>query len=474
MNREVTLNDMLNAREMRACRQKELLEKYGGILISFSMNIAGPKKQSPIIRRGFNEGLRRLKAALKAADIKVSGQEEVDTFTGCEALWVVSGLATGESDADLGRKTKKLCARIEDSDALGRLFDMDVLEKGKRWTRKELGLPERKCLICGREGKSCASRRLHPIEELKKATDRILRDYFASKDAWWISSQAARALLYEVCTTPKPGLVDMVNTGSHHDMNVFTFLDSISSLLAYFMKAVSTGQETAMLSPEETFVRLKEAGILAEEEMFKATKGVNTHKGTIFSIGIVCGAIGRLWKPEEPCGEIGKILSECAAIAGPAMDETFSSITRENMKTTGDRLYVEYGLKGVRGEAADGFPSVREVGLPTLKAIMTKNADTKDAGISAETANTSLEEAGRIVLLALMAHTLDTNLIARGGLEGQKWAKERAKALAEATPPPTKEALQDFDREMISKNLSPGGSADLLAITYFLNFLGKR
>ena len=104
MEREVTLMEMLDAREARARRQRELLEKYGLPLISFSLNIAGPVKNGPVLRRVFREGLDRLSDALRAERIEVKHQEEIDEATGCEALLAVRGDA---------RTVKALCAELE-------------------------------------------------------------------------------------------------------------------------------------------------------------------------------------------------------------------------------------------------------------------------------------------------------------------------------------------------------------------------
>ena len=119
MDREVTLMEMLEAREVRAGRQRELLERYARPVVSFTLNIAGPVKNGPVIRRAFREGLLRLEDALAARGLRPLHQEEVDRPTGCEALWAVDGPA---------RTAKELCAGIEDRDPLGRLFDLDVLD----------------------------------------------------------------------------------------------------------------------------------------------------------------------------------------------------------------------------------------------------------------------------------------------------------------------------------------------------------
>lgn len=450
MEHAVTLMEMLGAREARAMRQQQLLEEYQLPVISFCLNIAGPVKNSPVLRRAFQEGLERLACALLSGRLEVVHREEVDQPTGCEALWVVRGD---------GRGVKELCVELEDRDALGRLFDLDVLDPASgKWDRTQLGQPPRKCLVCGKEGKGCASRRLHTVEELQGATRTILEDYFGKKDQQALGALTAKALLYEVCTTPKPGLVDRKNNGSHRDMDVFTFLDSTAALLPYFEEAVRLGMETRDLPSQETFRRLRQAGAAGERAMFRATGGVNTHKGAVFTLGTVCAAAGRLWTAEGFSKDLDATLALCGEMCAQAVEEDFAAIRRSPAHTAGQRLYLEQGLEGIRGELSRGLPAVAQIGLPTLRRCL-------EAG-------DSLEQAGVQVLLALMAQVVDTNLIARGGLEGQQWAMEQAKNLTQGRAATQQEA-EKLDRALIERNLSPGGCADLLAITYFLEFLSR-
>lgn len=445
MEHRVSLMEILDARERRALRQQKLLAQHALPLVSFTLNIAGPIKNSPLIRRAFREGAERLEDTLRGEHIAVVAQQSVDEPTGCEGFFVLRGG---------GDAIKRLCIALEDEDALGRLFDLDVIDPvhGKR-DRTALGFSERGCLICGRAGKECASRRIHSVSELQAKTNAILRGYFAKKDAQRLAVQAAHALLTEVCTTPKPGLVDRANNGSHRDMDIFTFLDSTAALLPYFIRAVEIGQETAALAPEETFARLRTEGLRAERAMFTATQGVNTHKGAVYSMGLVCGAAGRLWTEEGFPKSAETILAACADLAAPSARRTLDDLCSQTASTAGEEAYLHCGLRGARGEAADGFPSVRNIALPAIEAALFDGR--------------TLEQAGAYALLHLIAQVGDTNLIARGGMEGQRWAAQYAKKLLAQGKGFDSAALERFDAEMIKKNLSPGGCADLLAIAIF-------
>ncbi len=447
MDREVTLADMLDAREGRALRQRELLAETGLPLVSFTLNIAGPVKNGPLLRRAFREGLRRLEDALAARRMPLRRRELIDRHTGCEALLAVE--APPEA-------VKQICVRLEDADALGRLFDMDVLSPaGDKLDRAELGFPPRPCLICSGDGKACASRRLHPVPELQAKTAAVLREAFARQDAELLAAQAVRALLYEVCASPKPGLVDRFNCGSHRDMDIFTFIDSAAALLPYLRRAAGLGIETAQLPRREAFLRLREEGLAAERAMLAATGGVNAHKGAVFSLGTVLAAAGRLWQPDRPWAAPEAVLQESGLLYSAVAEEDFQALEKSAPRTAGQRFYQERGLRGVRGELAKGLPSVGTLGLPALERALAAGA--------------GLEEAGLAALAALMANVADTNLLARGGQEGAQWAAQAAGKLS--SPIPSREELEELDREMTARRLSPGGCADLLAICYFLHFM---
>ena len=264
------------------------------------------------------------------------------------------------------RTVKELCAGIEDRDPLGRLFDLDVLDpEGGKWDREALGLPPRPCLVCRKAGKGCASRRLHPVEEIQEKTQTILRDFFAEKDRKFLAAQGARALLYEVCTTPKPGLVDRHNNGSHKDMDVFTFLDSTAALLPYLERAAAIGQETAHRMPEETFERLREAGLGGRADHASGHRRGEHPQGGHLLPGLRPGGLRAAVDPGGTLPGAGGGFGGVRAHVRPGRRRaSLPPSPEKNARTAGERLYVETGARGVRGEAAGGFPAVLKIGLP--------------------------------------------------------------------------------------------------------------
>ncbi len=435
---EVSLHEILNAREARVQQQQQLLAEHGVPLLCFTMNIAGPVKVTPLIRRGFYAGLALLDSNLPQE--KILFRENRELPTGCESIYAIALPAP---------ELKSLCTHIEETHPLGRLFDMDVIDTdGIKLERKS----QRGCIVCGAPGRFCAASRAHTVEQLQTVTTERLTQYFRRRDPERVAALAVQSLLDEVYTTPKPGLVDRRNNGSHKDMDIRLFEASAKALQPYFQRCVQIGQETAALAPMETFPLLRDAGVEAEEAMFRTTGGVNTHKGAIYTLGLLCGSIGRLWSAENPTPGVDAILAECANMVRASVQADFASAAG---KTAGEQLYLQYGIRGIRGEAAEGFPSVKHIGLPRFRQALADGLSPNDAG--------------SIALLRFVAQAEDTNLYHRGGAEGARWAACAAKKLLSDHPPyPSSELIAALDDAFIERNLSPGGCADLLAATYFL------
>ena len=189
--------------------------------------------------------------------------------------------------------------------------------------------------------------------------------------------------------------------------------------------------------------------------MLDATGGVNTHKGAVFSVGIVCTALGRL--DRSLWVDAARVLAEASAMTAGLTEKDFAGVTAENAATVGQKLYIQYGITGVRGQVEAGLPAVLNVGLPVLEAGLARGYD--------------FDRVGSGALLAILANSTDTNIIARSSRERQLALTEELKALLAQTPYPDKDALAALDDRFIAENLSPGGSADLLALTWLLHFV---
>lgn len=433
--KEVSLSIMLECRENRAKTQQEMISLYGKPVVSFTMNIAGPVKTSYLIERGFSIGVEKLLGSLFCQKVKVLQKKINFLVTGPEGFFIV--------DLD-SNKLKAICTEIENQDSLGRLFDIDVIDSdGKKLERKE----ERYCLLCDKPAKVCSSRRAHTVSELWNKTTAILTTAVLQHDSNLVASLAVKALLFEVLTTPKPGLVDRNNNGAHKDMDLFTFAASASVLFPYFQKAYCLGWNS--VDPKKAFEELRMLGKRAEQAMFFETNGVNTHKGAIFSLGIVCCAAGFTATSKAD-------IFQCCSLMTKGITEELKDNSQE---TNGKRLFSKYGLKGIRGELEEGLPTVKEIGLPMLEEYLS--------------AGFSLEDAGARVLVALISQLSDTNLVARGGKEKAEEARKRASALFLADYFETSD-IEKLDEYFISENLSPGGAADLLAVCFFLHFIRER
>ena len=395
---------MLLARDRRASRQAALLSRYGRPVISFTMNIAGPVKDSPLIRYAFRSGLRQLEA-LPCAQLC---REVIFEPTGPEALLVYE-----TQDA---RLLKAFCIRLESEGEAGRLFDLDVLDANGEKLSRETG---RTCLVCGGPVSICSRSRAHGLEAITARTRTILEAFAAET----LGEMAENALLAEVHFTPKPGLVDEANNGAHRDMDVPLFERSAHALRPCFEEFVRLGIQGA--SP----AALQQAGVRAEQAMFAATGGVNTHKGAIYSGALLLHAAGRLLSGEEE-GDLCELAAQTAASI-PAPTGTHGAAVRAQ-------------CGGIRTEAVSGYP--------TAQAVLRQ-----------------LRQSGPLdALLLSMSRLDDSTLWHRGGAEGAQLVRSRAADILAAPASEREARTRRLDAELIERNLSPGGSADLLAMAFFL------
>lgn len=265
----------------------------------------------------------------------------------------------------------------------------------------------------------------------------------------YIAKTALEATIIEVLTHPKPGLVTPFSNGSHNDMDYVTFIKSAKSIAPFLGLFVKAGFNRE----EDVLKELRKVGLEAEKEMFKATHGINTHKGLIFIIGIISAAYGNLFYKNE-------------GISNEELSNKVKNITRGIVErelknnnyqlTNGQKIFYKYGITGIRGEVEEGLQSIFSYALPTLKSYK-KKLDLNDTLVNA--------------LLSLMAVVDDTTVVHRAGLDGLIFVKKTAKEALELGGMLTKEGrehIEKMNQEYIKRRISPGGCADLLSATYLI------
>jgi triphosphoribosyl-dephospho-CoA synthase len=264
-----------------------------------------------------------------------------------------------------------------------------------------------------------------------------------------VARHAVRSLYQELALYPKPGLVSLVDTGSHDDMDASTFVRSLFSLRRYFLDIALAGSQQA------GFDTLRRLGIDAERRMLVATGGVNTHRGAIFSLGMLCAAAGRAapsgaagWRPDV----LRATLVDCwgADLAGH----------RGAAASNGAVVRTRHAAPGAREQAAAGFPAIFELALPTLRRTLASGRGLRCARID--------------TLFTLMAGLSDTNVYHRGGLEGARIVRDtslRFLARGGTAAADWEDHAVAAHRRFVAHRLSPGGAADLLAATCFVHAL---
>lgn len=442
MYKAVTLEEVLAARETRSARQRELQAKYGKPMVSFTMNIPGEVKRSALSDLAFSVGMLMLNRAMGTPLWK----KVYWLDTGCEALYVFDHNPVA---------MKAICEDIEFSAPAGRLYDMDVLdEKGNKINRKE----PRPCVICGQPAHSCSRSRAHAPETVQAVMRRIL----VEAAPWELGLMAKEALLSEVRITPKPGLVDGNNNGAHRDMDLPLMERSARALRPYFVRMARLG----MVDPIPAY-SLREIGLQAEAAMFKATGGVNTHRGCIYGFGILLAATCQVMveeaAPDAVFGRAGQIAEAVNQACAKAADP-------KSTPSHGETVRQKFQAPGIREEAAAGFPLVQK-GLRYLRdeiaqtlQRLAKDAQSGQKGLDAWNAGMCR------TLLAILLQCSDTNLLYRGGPEGLAEARKWAERVLAASPGDLEQELLAMDQWMIGQNLSPGGCADLLAMVLLIRW----
>jgi triphosphoribosyl-dephospho-CoA synthase len=269
-----------------------------------------------------------------------------------------------------------------------------------------------------------------------------------SRVATYLASLAVRALIEEAELTPKPALVDRRGPGAHADLSLQLMRGSGRALrLSFERMALASFRQIPSQSLRED---LGATGRWAEQSMLLTTAGANTHRGAIWTLGLLVSAAAMGANSPDAVAYTARQLACMPDWSAP------------KQQSNGSRVIQRYQVSGARGEAQAGFPHVTTIGLPILHRSRQKGSSETQARLDA--------------LLAIMASLDDTCLLHRGGLAALNRAQTGAAAVLAAGGTATVQGwdlLQRLDCDLLALNASPGGCADLLAATLFLDFMAN-
>ena len=276
-----------------------------------------------------------------------------------------------------------------------------------------------------------------------------------------IGHLASMALQAELDTTPKPGLVDRNDNGAHRDMDHALMQRSIQALHPYFVRLAQLGFTDKQPCHDE----IVNIGIEAEREMFKATGGVNTHKGALFSIGLAAVALAgeafcRITQAER-CGTMA--YNDVNSKQIQSLSNSIASLARlfpDTNGTHGSKAKANNILKGALDNAREGYTQLFKAWLPFYIDRI------------AEGDNYALHK----TLLRIMCDLDDTNIVYRTSMETMQEVKTEAKQMLDTSRNIVnfEAALQAMNTDYIHRNISPGGSADMLSLVVFLSCIVRK
>lgn len=272
-----------------------------------------------------------------------------------------------------------------------------------------------------------------------------------------VSACFTAASLLEVCVHPSPGLVNPRDSGAHADMNFLTFMLGTSALSPYYLSFTEFGHSNPGLSPRELFDELRKIGVQAESHLLEATSGVNTQRGQLFLMGLAAGVAGLCLARNQdvPSREFYSTVREaCAGLCEREFGRAQSGVKSSD----------ELGLcfTGARGEAEAGFPTVETVGYPAFLSGLGRGLNLNDAAVHA--------------LINIMGVLVDTTVNRRLGVDGISTMHETARRILAAGSVFTREGrdlICEAHSAFCRRRLSPGGAADLLALSMALCFIER-
>lgn len=433
----------MEARDQRALLKGQIATR-GLPSLSLTLNIPGFPKSNSAAQNFFGYCVVDFRYFLKANLINILDEEAISGNDAAGDFFIVPCTPGSRALPEI----KQFCETFEQNHPLGRFIDADLNDpKGNTVSSGKSKI----CFFClERAAIDCRRENAHDPEEVRAFMFSKMVAYCNEKHEDEVvqkfSTLAFRAILSEISLTPKPGLVDKFSNGSHSDMNYQTFLDSTTAISPWFPELVREGFKFNDPDLTKVLPILRNIGLRMESAMFEATRNVNTQKGIIFLMGISLFACGRLLRTSDRFNrdEFRDVLrSICKDL-----------VTKElknrgvGAKSHGTDIFGKYGFSGARGEAESGFETVFRFGLPQL--------------LKSDQLNDSLLIK---CLLAIASANNDTNILYRSNLETLTDFQRLCKIALEDFNHRNYNAVIAFSK---NNNISPGGSADLLAVTIFV------
>ena len=414
------MNKILEAREQRANHIEELMKEYKfKTVIVLKKNIMGTQKNPPqmmFICKYFN------RIVLSRFEKKLITYGQVPSADGDYCFYVVD---------EVGALVKERTIEIEEINSLGRLIDIDVYNQ-RSISRRDLACEMRKCLICDDFAHVCARNKTHSEEELFKEVTRIIQEFLLEN----LTNITIKAIYSELELYPKFGLVSHRDSGCHTDMDYETFVKSAFAIKKAIQEYIEEGFED-VINPQ----KLQRIGLRAEEKMFKATNGVNTHKGLIFLLGVFLPAgIKAITQSEN----LAFLTNQVQAISSSIIGDYYEVISQKTELSNSDVIFIKHGIKGVRGEALNGLQLIYNI--PTIN-------------------NQSDDIDNHDYLFHLMSELDDTTIIHKNNIETlEQVKKDMSDVLSKGGYLNNSILVKQLSDEYKAKNISPGGSADMLVI----------
>jgi holo-ACP synthase/triphosphoribosyl-dephospho-CoA synthase len=415
--------------------------------ISLNLNVPGYPKSNEIVSRFFLYCLDDLKVFITANLIHLDEKQAVLQKDDAGDFYIVPFSADHCNLIEI----KQICENFEETHAWGRFIDVDITDND--------GLPvssgkSKPCFYCNEHpADECRREQRHETEKVRSFMVEKMRAYCLQQREITIgrniSSLALQSILYEISLTPKPGLVDKFSNGVHSDMNYNTFINSTAAISGYFNDLVQAGFAFAENDMTRALPVIRNIGLRMEKSMFDNTNQVNTQKGIIFLMGLSLFSAGFLFAHEDEF-HIEKFRAIIKSICRDLTNRELEVPHRPPV-THGEHIYHKHRISGARGEAENGFPTVFDFGLPELLKFNEPN-----------------EQALLSAFLAIAANNNDTNILYRSSMDILNQFRELSQTALKTN---NMDPLADF---CMKKRISPGGSADLLAVSIYLYLLIKQ